>query len=98
MMKQRAADIARIITTTRPSPLTTTRPTSEMLAEAGFAADAPCNAPLQLGAGVPGGAEQLTAACRVYVESTPDAAILLDDTANGFNAISRASVFRGLRR
>jgi hypothetical protein len=47
MMKQRAADIARVLTITRPTP--------EMLVAAGFAPDTPCNAPLQLGVGVPRG-------------------------------------------
>ena len=78
--------------------LTTTKPDADELAAAGHARDRACNAPLQVGVGIKGGAEIAIATVRVALQRRPDWAVLSDDKTNGFNSISRESIFRGLRR
>ena len=77
---------------------TTTKPSAEQLRAAGFAPDAPCFAPLQLGCGVAGGAEIAVAAIRLLMELKPEWAVLSDDKRNGYNALWREAIFRGVRR
>ena len=90
LMADRSADIGRVFTTTPVSP--------EMLTEAGFARDRRCNIPLQLGCGTKGGAEICFALLSLGLEKHPAWALFSEDKVNGFNAISRKSIFAGLRR
>ena len=77
--------------------LTATKPTEAMLEAAGFAADTECMAPLQLGCGTGGGAEIAIAMIRLQLELNPKWAVLSDDKRNGYNALWREAIFRGVR-
>ena len=83
-------DFARVLTTSKPS--------AEMLARFGFAADRACNAPLQVGCGLAGGAEVAVNMVRVALEMHEGWAVLSDDKRNGYNTLSRESIFKGVRR
>ena len=52
--------------------LTTTKPDADTLAAAGHARDRACNAPLQVGVGIKGGAEIAIATVRVALQRRPD--------------------------
>jgi hypothetical protein len=78
--------------------LTATPVAPEQLQAAGFAVDRVCNKPLQLGCGVAGGAEIAIAAVRLLLEERGDWAVLSDDKRNGYNALWREAIFRGVRR
>ena len=67
-------------------------------AEALRTAQAACNVPLQLGVGVKGGAEILIASIRLALEQKPHWALFSDDKKNGYNALSREAMLRGVRR
>ena len=90
LMHQRGDEIGKMLSSTCVPP--------EMLVAAGFAADTPCNIPLQLGVGLPGGAEIIIAAARAHLAQHPSHAVCSDDKGNGFNRISRKAIFAGLRR
>jgi len=93
LMKHRSDDIRTVLTGTAPD--------ADMLRRAGHAGDRRCNTLLQLGVGTPptpGGAEILFKLCSLALASRPTGAILSNDFSNGFNSISRAAIFRGLRR
>ena len=77
---------------------TTTAVPAEMLEAAGHDPDRRCNVPLQLGCCTPGGAEILISMSRLALSADHRWAVLSDDKKNGFNAISRSSIFAGLRR
>ena len=62
------------------------------------AAQATCNVPLQLGVGVKGGAEIALGIARSALQLRPSVAVFSEDKTNGFNAISRAAIYRGLVR
>ena len=92
LLRHRGESMGVTFTTTKPSP--------EQLAANGFSPDRSCNAPLNLGCGVKGGAEILIASVRTILEQRKDWAVLVlsDDKTNGFNCISRKSIMAGLRR
>jgi hypothetical protein len=90
LMHQRGAEMGKMLSGTRVPP--------ELLVAAGYAADTLCNVPLQLGVGLPGGAEIIIAAARAHLAQHPGHAICSDDKGNGFNRISRKAIFAGLRR
>ena len=69
----------------------------EAAAEALRTAQATCNVPLQLGVGVKGGAEIAVGITRALLQQQPTWAIFSEDKTNGFNAISRAAIYRGLQ-
>ena len=77
--------------------LTKSVPSAALLREAGFDADTPCNAPLQLGCGLAGGAEVLTSVVRLALELDPRWAVVSDDKRNGYNALSREAILAGVR-
>jgi hypothetical protein len=88
-------DLSIVLTEMKPTPEELARALGISLEEARVL---PCNAPLQLGVGVPGGAEILIGICRTYLERHPDRCIFSDDKVNGFNCVSRGAMMRGLRR
>ena len=69
---------------------------------AGLCALTACNevgqslAPLQLGVGVPGGAEAVGHAVQAVLAKDPEAALLTVDQANAFNSVSRSAVFEAV--
>jgi hypothetical protein len=77
---------------------TTTKPSRQDLEAAGWDGDRWCNTPLQLGCGIKGGAEIAVGISRLGLQLKAEWAILSDDKKNGFNAITRAAIERGLRR
>ena len=90
LMYQESKKMGEVFTETKVPP--------ELLVAAGFAADTPCNVPLQLGVGLPGGAEIIIGAARAHLARHPRHAVCSDDKGNGFNRISRKAIFAGLRR
>ena len=78
--------------------LTTSKPSAEMLARYGCAADRECNVPLQVGCGLAGGAEIAVNMVRVALELRQEWAVLSDDKRNGYNTLTREAIFKGVRR
>ena len=70
---------------------------------AGLCALAACNevgpslAPLQLGVGIPGGAEAISHAVQAALATDPEAAFLTVDQANAFNSVTRSAVFEAVK-
>ena len=83
-------DMARVFTETKPS--------AEQLIRHGFAGDHPCLTPVQVGVAIKGGAEIAIALARLVLHKHRSWAMIADDKKNGFNAVSRESIFKGLRQ
>jgi hypothetical protein len=70
---------------------------------AGLCALTACNevgpslAPLQLGVGIPGGAEAISHAAQAALATDPEAALLTVDQANAFNSVTRSAVFEAVK-
>ena len=85
-------DMARVFTETKPS--------AEQLIRHGYmyAGDHPCLTPVQVGVAIKGGAEIAIALARLVLHKHRSWAMIADDKKNGFNAVSRESIFKGLRQ